>query len=200
MEVGVLRQTEEVKRRGWGDRGIGWIRGGAEEEMRRRWSGTLEISNLKLNKNYKLKIKNSRGFSLVEILIFSALFSMVFLGVTTAMVASLRNTKQSQRRILATYYASELKDWLKGQKEVDFAAFPKSGSYCFNTSPITAWGGTGNCGSLFTLGQGSDVVFKRYVNFTNGTSTQVNVNVTVDWNELNVVNSVPLNTVFTSWE
>ncbi len=144
--------------------------------------------------------KNRAGFSLIEVLIFSALFSMIFLAVTSAMVSSLRNTKQSQRRIMATYYASELKDWLKGQKETSFANFPKSGTQCFNTSPITAWGATGNCGSSFTLGQGSDIVFKRYVSFTNGTSTQVNVNVTVEWNEGNVVTTLPLNTRFTSWE
>lgn len=145
-------------------------------------------------------IHSKKGFSLIEVLLFSALFSMVFLGVTSAMVSSLRTTKASQRRILATYYAGELKDWLKGEKEVDFNTFPKSGSYCFNTSPITAWGPSGNCGSSFTLGQGNDTVFRRYVTLTNGTSTQVNVNVFVEWNEINVVNSVPLNTVFTSWE
>lgn len=140
------------------------------------------------------------GFSLIEVLIFSVLFSMVFLGVTSAMISSLRNTKQSQRRIMATYYAGELKDWLKGQKELNFSNFPKSGTQCFNTSPIASWGVTGNCGSSFTLGQGSDIVFKRYVTFTNGTSTQVNVNITVEWNEGNVVTTLPLNTRFTSWE
>ncbi len=144
--------------------------------------------------------KRKSGFSLIEIIMFTALFSMVFLGVTSAMVANLRNTRASQRRILATYYASELKDWLKGQKEVDFTVFPKSGTYCFNTSPITTWGPTNNCNNAFTLGQGNDVVFKRSVTFSIGTSTQVNVNVSVDWNELNIVNTVPLNTVFTSWE
>lgn len=140
------------------------------------------------------------GFSLIEVLIFSVLFSMVFLGVTSAMISSLRNTKQSQRRIMATYYAGELKDWLKGQKELNFSNFPKSGTQCFNTSPIASWGVTGSCGSSFTLGQGSDIVFKRYVTFTNGTSTQVNVNITVEWNEGNVVTTLPLNTRFTSWE
>lgn len=144
--------------------------------------------------------KNRAGFSLIEVLIFSVLFSMIFLGVTSAMISSLRNTKQSQRRIMATYYASELKDWLKGQKETSFTDFPKSGTQCFNTSPITTWGSNGNCGSSFTLGQGSDIVFKRYVSFTNGTSTQVNVNITVEWNEGNVVTTLPLNTRFTSWE
>lgn len=140
------------------------------------------------------------GFSLIEVLIFSVLFSMIFLAVTSAMISSLRNTKQSQRRIMATYYASELKDWLKGQKELNFSGFPKSGTQCFNTSPIAEWGTVGNCGSSFSLGQGSDIVFKRYVSFTNGTSTQVNVNITVEWNEGNIVTTLPLNTRFTSWE
>lgn len=148
----------------------------------------------------KMTTKNNSGFSLIEVLLFTVLFSLVFLGITSAMVSSLRNTKASQRRILATYYASELKDWLKGQKEVSFSNFPKSGTQCFNTSPIVGWGVTGNCGSSFILGQGTDIVFKRYVTFTDGTSTQVNVTILVEWNEGNVVNSVPLSTRFTSWE
>ncbi len=155
---------------------------------------------LVLLRQINMSTKKKAGFSLIEVLLFIVLFSMVFLGITSAMVSSLRNTKASQRRILATYYASELKDWLKGQKEANFSNFPKSGTQCFNTSPIAAWGANGNCGSSFTLGQGSDVVFKRYVSFTNGTSTQVNVNILVEWNEGNVVNSIPLNTRFTSWE
>jgi len=140
------------------------------------------------------------GFSMVEVLIFTALFSLIFVGITTAMTTALRNTKSSERRILATHFAQELKDWLKGQKEADFGSFPKSGTYCFNTSPITTWGPNDNCSGAYTLGTAPNAIFKRYVVFSNGSSTQVNVNATVEWMELSVVNSVPLNTQFTVWE
>jgi len=143
--------------------------------------------------------KKISAFTLIEVLIFTAILSMFFVAAAAVTVASLRNFKTQEYKILATRYAQELLDWLKGEKEADWNSFSaRSGAYCFNISPIINWPSQGNCSTY-----GLKNFFKRQVILTPQGSPpfQVNVSISVEWQEAGGnLYQVPLKTVFTVWE
>ena len=145
--------------------------------------------------------KKNKGFTLMEVLIFVSVISLFFVTAAAITVASLRSLKTQERKILATRYAQELLEWLKGEKEADWNQFTNKASssgtkYCFNTSPINTWPNSGVC-STYSL----DNLFKREANLTSGGATQqVNVSITVEWQETGNTFKVPINAVFAIWE
>lgn len=147
--------------------------------------------------------KITDGFTLLEMLLFITLISLVFVAVTYLVSFSIKNAAVTQHKTLATHYAQELQEWLRGEKEADWNLFQKSGTLCFNTSPITVWGPSGNCSSNYTLGTTPNTIFKRYVTLTNNggaTPTQVTAQIVVEWKEGNNTLQVPLSTVYSVWE
>ena len=148
--------------------------------------------------------KKNKGFTLMEVLIFVSIISLFFVTAAAITVASLRNLKTQERKILATRYAQELLEWLKGEKEADWNLFTTKASssgteYCFNVSPINTWPTSGTCSSY-----GLDNLFKREASLTSqtlgGVIQQVNVSITIEWREADQTYQVPLNSVFTTWE
>lgn len=142
-------------------------------------------------------MKNTKGFSLIEVLIFVSILSIFFVIASSVTVVSVRNMKISEHRILATHYGEQLIEWLRDEKESDWEAFfDKSGnSYCFNETQIDDW--PTNPGACTTNGLLN--IFSRDVILSTDVS-QVNVKITVSWQELGNNYQVPLTTVFTRWE
>jgi type II secretory pathway pseudopilin PulG len=143
-------------------------------------------------------ITSKKSFTLIEVLIFVTILSLFFVVAAAVTIASLRNLKVQEHKILATRYAQELVEWLRGEKEVDWNQFTTyTGKYCFNSSPITSWGSLGNCSDY-----GLNNLYKREVNLTvqGNPAYQVNVSITVLWQELGQTYKIPINTVFTVWE
>ena len=146
-------------------------------------------------------ITSKKSFTLIEVLIFVTILSLFFVTAITITVVSLRNLKIQEHKILATRYAEELLEWLRGEKEADWNQFTThSGPYCFNSSPIpmSNWPTSGNCPPASFLNN----LYKREVILTPQGSPpyQVNVSITVLWQELGQTYQVPINTVFTVWE
>lgn len=138
-----------------------------------------------------------KGFTLIEVIIFITLISLVFITSSYIIAASIRNSNTNIHKILATHYGEELLEWLKGEKETNWENFPKSGTYCFNDSSISSsWPIIGTCGNNYSL----KGFYLREVAFSNGSSTKVDVNIKVDWQEPARIFSVPIKTVFTIWE
>jgi Tfp pilus assembly protein PilV len=146
-------------------------------------------------------MQKKHGFTIIEVLIFVTLLSLIFVSVSYIITNTLRNTKQNEYRIVATHYADELKEWLRGEKDVDWQAlFSKAGTYCFNQTPITQMGTSGACVDFITTdGYG---IFSRQVVITasgqSDTDQQISVDITVYWD--NGTKSVKNNTVFTIYE
>jgi prepilin-type N-terminal cleavage/methylation domain len=143
-------------------------------------------------------VTHKKSFTLIEVLIFVTILSLFFVAATTVTIVSLRNLKVQEHKILATRYAQELVEWLRGEKEIDWNQFTThTGTYCFNSSQITSWGSRGNCS-----GYGLNNLYKREVTLTvqGNPAYQVNVSITVLWQELGQTYQVPINTVFTVWE
>ncbi|MFN4212440.1 MAG: hypothetical protein ACK4FL_00525 [Microgenomates group bacterium] len=145
--------------------------------------------------------KKSQSFSLIEVLVFTSILSLFFVVAAAVATASLRNMKINEHKILATRYAEELLEWLRGEKETDWNTFisrSNNTTYCFSISPITSWPSQGSCSGYNGL---NPAIYKRELTLTTvGGGIQVNVSIVVSWQELGNTYSVPINTVFTVWE
>ncbi|PIV09823.1 hypothetical protein COS31_05550 [Candidatus Roizmanbacteria bacterium CG02_land_8_20_14_3_00_36_15] len=146
----------------------------------------------------------SKSFSLIEVLVFISILSILFVAAASTTIFALRNMKINEHKILATYYGEELLGWLRGEKENDWNSFllqsdtfPLYKVYCFKETPISDWGSNNSCLADDWL----SAIYKRELYLSkNDDSSQVNVRIVVSWTELEVNYSVPLSTVFTIWE
>jgi len=144
-------------------------------------------------------IKNKKSFTLIEVLIFVSILSLFFVAAAGVTIVSLRNLKIQEHKILATRYAQELLEWLKGEKEADWNQFTTyRGTYCFNSSSITNWPTPGNCSTNSFLNE----LYKREVTLTpqGNPPYQINLSIKVSWEEIGQNYQIPLNNVFTIWE
>jgi len=143
-----------------------------------------------------------QAFTLIEVLVFTSLLSLVFVTTLAIATQALRVSKTAERRTIATHYAGQLSEWLLAESEADWDTFVANRTnstptlYYFNTSPITTWPSVGDCTS-YTLGQ----VFKRTLSITrtsiaNG-QYQVEAFVVVTWNEGSNTFTVPVTLLLT---
>lgn len=157
------------------------------------------------------------GFSLVEVLIFTAILAVFFVVASEVATTSLRNMQTTEHKILATRYAQELESWLQSQRENDWNGFvfthidpncgtgPHSQDWCFNNPISSGFGGAsmGACSQFNGIVGTSPSIFKRRASLScinNG--TQVDVTVEVQWQEIGGVipNPVQLKTRYSIWE
>lgn len=135
------------------------------------------------------KIKKS--FSLIEILVFVTILSLVFISAIAVTTYSLKAMKFNQYKILANHYAEEGLEWVKSQKEEDWNNFTNldtsggSGkTYCLNTLD---WASPGLCDGINFFGDPN--IYSREVTLTNQGANPVNqsdVQIKVYWtNESN---------------
>lgn len=143
--------------------------------------------------------KNYQGFSLIEVMIVTSILSIFFTLALTVVVVSLRNMKVQEHKLLANFYADQLKEWLIYKKEEDWNDFKtRTGNYCFNVQSINNWPTNGGClindYSLANL-------FKRQVNLSfNTDANQMEILITVSWIDLNKNYQINLPLVLIPWE
>ena len=129
-----------------------------------------------------------KGFSLIEVLVFVTVLVVFFVAAISIVTFSLRSMKASEHRILASHYAEEAMEWVKGQKEDDWVEFtghdaiPGAAIYCINGLDFVS---AVECGTYYTLG--SPAMFKRELLLENvpdsSSPDQVNATVNVYWLE-----------------
>lgn len=150
------------------------------------------------------------GFSLIEIMVFVGIFSMVFISAISYAISSLYRMKLTEHRTKALFYAEELKEWLDGEHENDWILFHAKASgqtYCVNQalelnmsiSSLTS----GNCGMNGVSGS-TPRIFRRTVTLTSNTPTQVTAHIEITWNETSANGSITsfsqdLDAIFTSY-
>ena len=137
------------------------------------------------------------GFSLVEVLVFTAILGLFFVGALSVTTFNLKNMKIQEHKILATRYAEEGVEWLKQQKEDDWSIFSTRGSiggktYCLNNSPL-GWGS-----SLACVSYGLSTIYKRELVIKNFGSPvdRVKTTVTVYWQDMGTNLKVEIITIF----
>jgi prepilin-type N-terminal cleavage/methylation domain-containing protein len=142
---------------------------------------------------------NKKGFSLIEVLVFVSILSLIFVSAVAVTTYSLKVMRFNQDKILATHYAEEGLEWVKSQKEEDWSNFTgldtSSGpgtTYCLTS---LSWSSPGLCGEndLF----GTPNIYSREVTLINEGGSPVNqsnVEVKVYWKNSNDNYNVTLRT------
>ena len=150
-----------------------------------------------------MPVKKNLGFSLLEVLIFVSIIGLFFIAAASIATISLRAIQSNKNKILATRYAEELAEWIRGEKEADWQEFTTgitnkvNKTYCFYTSPIQIWPSQGACNG--TSEQKIRGIFEREISLSLS-GERVNVNIVVEWLEGNQTLSVPIKTVFEKFE
>ncbi|KXK10939.1 MAG: hypothetical protein UZ22_OP11002000571 [Microgenomates bacterium OLB23] len=153
------------------------------------------------------QLKMQQGFSLMEVLAFVTILSLVFLGVAYTTGQSIKRTKFNEQKLIATRYAEELEEWLRGQKEEDWTTFYSSRAsgggttYCFDDAVYDeyqsiSWPAAGDCNGVYGLRS----LYMREVTLTQSLTSQVQAIISVRWQDGQNVFDVPISTIFTKWE
>lgn len=136
-----------------------------------------------------------KGFSLIEVLVFTAVLGLFFVAAMAVATFNLKNMKIQEHKILATRFAEEGVEWMKQEKEDDWSTFiaHNGGDYCLNS---LNWNSYSLCGENYDLG--TPAFFKRELLITKSGPPvdQVNGTVTVTWKEGSNSFNVAVKTVF----
>ncbi|MBP9797565.1 type II secretion system protein [Candidatus Woesebacteria bacterium] len=145
-----------------------------------------------------------KGMTLLEVLIFVTMITLIFITIASATTQSIKKTIYNQQKIIATHYAEEAQEWMRGEKESDWAIFSARSdeTYCLNAG-ITACNAAGSCWDSRAACGATDYSlggkYKRSsVLTTNG--SRIDVITTVEWVDGSNTYSVPINTTFSRWE
>lgn len=142
------------------------------------------------------------GFTLIEILVFTAIVSIFYVVAAAVSAFSLGVMKTNENKIYATHYADEAIEWMRGQKESDWTSFAarSSHSYCFNSATISSWPSTGACATSGATAYSLGGRFNRTVTLQNSASN-IEVASTVTWIGISSQSqSVTVRTVFAQIE
>ena len=136
----------------------------------------------------------NKAFSLVEVLVFTAVLGLFFVSAMAVTTFNLKNMKIQEHKILATRFAEEGIEWIKQEKEDDWTEFIKKDTssgktYCLNSLD---WTTANPCTTYLAM------IFKRELLITNSGSpvNQVEAMITVYWQDMGTVLSVQIKTVF----
>lgn len=140
--------------------------------------------------------KYSKGFSLIEVLVFTAVLGLFFVAALSVATFNIRNMKIQEHKILATRYAEEATEWLKQEKEDDWTMLVahNAGFYCLNSLNWTTYSVTSPACALDNYI--STTPFKRELSLTKPQPDQVSAIVTVTWKDMNTDLDVEIKTVF----
>ena len=145
-------------------------------------------------------LKQTAGFSLIEILVFISILSFVFIAAAALGTVSIRNSQNATNKILATRYGEELMNWIRGQKEADWGAFVAKSSptpYCFSQEPVSVWPAAGTCNTTQLINS----LFEREATLTyDEVQQRVNVDIVIEWTESGNNFRVNLDSVFAPLE
>lgn len=137
-----------------------------------------------------------KAFSLIEVLVFTSVLGLFFVAAVSVATFNLKNMKIQEHKILAVRYAEEGIEWAKQEKEDNWSIFITRGSgagttYCLNNS--LSWNNSSACGDY-----GLSTIYKRELLIKNSGSpvNQVETTMTVSWQDMGTVLSVPIKTVF----
>ena len=143
---------------------------------------------------------NGAGFSLIEVLVFTAVLGLFFVAAVSVTTFNLKNMKIQEHKIIATRYAEEANEWVKQEKEDNWIEFRTRGStggttYCLNT--LLNWTTPTSCTNY-----GLGTIYKRELFIKNYGSPvdYIEVTITVYWQDMGTILSVPVRSVFTLLE
>lgn len=164
-----------------------------------------------------------KGFSLLEILIFVTIVSLIFVATASYMISLTRTMRVNEHRVIATQYADEVMEWLRSEREEDWNRFSQKAAtgvgitYCFNndillTTTVDDMRSASNpsgsiintaCANYNGIVGRAPVIYKREVVLKKDAepATTIEAIITVSWVEDGTVNQqVPVTATFSIWE
>ncbi len=175
----------------------------------------------------KFTSKLNKAFTLIEIMIFVSLLSMVLVVIVAYVTRLLMNMKVNEHKIFASFYVEETSEWLINERYADWNAFQaRAGSpagiiYCVNKNFILTdtiaildpsyWTTTdpnrsyrvasiNNC-PLTGINGLAPSIYRRTITLTKDAAinpTRVNAQIVVSWVDNGVNYSQQLETVYTA--
>ena len=126
---------------------------------------------------------NARGFTLIEILVALAIFSIGILAVAKMQIWNVNNNSNSNITTIATMLAREKLEWIKS-KDLSDSEMTPGGPYYDPNNPINANGDTGG-------------MFNRswVVTDPDGENTTRQIAMTVSWSRQGKTRQVELTTI-----
>lgn len=150
-------------------------------------------------------MKKDKGQSLFEVIMALAIATLIIVALVALASSSIRNTTFSKNKTLATRYSQEATEWLRGQRDTDWATFYARAAnplYCLKSLSWTD-AVIGACGSGQEI---ANTPFKREVAFSRTTVTVggspkdvVEAEIKVYWTDAQGVHEVRAATDFTDW-
>lgn len=146
-------------------------------------------------------IQKQKAFTLVEVLIFTAILSIFFVSAASVTTMTIKQAHINKNKIIATHYAEELLNMLQSERELGWDQFvshapTESKTFCVNTEEIN-WTET-SCVPPYALNG-----FERTVTLKPGGGdpvSQMTILISVKWQDGSNSYQVPLQSVFNLWE
>lgn len=156
-----------------------------------------------------------RGFTLLEVMIFTTILSVVLVSAAAFTTRLVYNLRINEHKILANVYASELLEWLNSEREANWntvynmASNSPGTTYCVNGNILVTTLSTdttvfripvaGNpCGFDGITGR-NPAIFRRELILVRNSTNQVTATVRVTWQEAGVTYSDEIQAIYTSW-
>ena len=141
-----------------------------------------------------------RGQSLFELVVAIAISALMIVAMVSLATNSIKNSNFSKNKALASSYAQEATEWLRGRRDNDYGAF--------NTNVLAAQGVKRCLNSLTwpigiapcSAGSISDTPFQRSVLFTiDDVENVIYADITVSWSDSGGLHTVTSATNFSDW-
>lgn len=139
-----------------------------------------------------------RGQSLFELVIAIAISALIIVAMVSLATNSIKNSIYSKNKALASSYAQQATEWLRGQRDSNidsFLTFTLTPKYCLEDLGDPKVGL--NCTNTI-----ANTVFKRWVTFTTSSpsgKTVIEADVTVSWTDSGGIHEVTSATNFSDW-
>lgn len=144
-----------------------------------------------------MKKLTTSGQSLFEVVLALGVVTVIIVSLVLLASNAIRNSRFSRNKTLATQYAQEATEWMRGERDLDFDDFSDhavlSTTYCLQT---LSWDKFSACSSSDTV---ADTVLIREVALTIDSPTQIQVDVVVFWTDSQGLHEVRSVTNFTDW-
>ena len=144
-------------------------------------------------------MKNESGQSLFEIILALAITTLIIVALVALTATSIRNTTFSKNKTLASRFSQEATEWLRGERDSNFAAFrahvedSTENTRCLNNLVWTI----NPCGTVTMDG----TPFKREVVFRfSDSDTVIKAEITVSWTDSGGLHEVKSSTNFSDWQ
>jgi len=139
------------------------------------------------------------GQSLFEVVVALAISALIIVTLVSLVSNSIQNATFSKNKALATSYAQEATEWLRGQRDTDVNTFEANAltpTWCLQD---LSWRNTGSCDTGEEI---ASTPFTREVNFTVDTvsgKTVVEADIYVFWTDSLGLHQVVSATNFSDW-